>query len=88
MNCITAEPDAPAVEELFSTVAMDILSRGQAETIAVYHHRDDMDSPVYILLDDDRNCIGMTTSSAEAKVQFHQNKSVRSYIASGSLLAE
>jgi len=88
MNCITAEPDAPAVEEVFSTAAMDILSRGQAETVAVYHHRDDMDSPVYILMDDDRNCIGMTTSSAEAKVQFHQNEQVKAYVASNSLLTE
>lgn len=88
MNCITSEPDAPAIEEVFSTAAMDILSRGQAETVAVYHHRDDMDSPVYILMDDDRNCIGMTTSSAEAKVQFHQNKLVKAYVASNSLLTE
>lgn len=86
MNVRSMVPSGTKVT--FGDAADDILNDAQKATIRLHHQRANLDSPVYILLGTGRSVVATTTSEAEAKVHFHNNDHVVSYISSEALLEE
>lgn len=82
------EPLDDDVDAVFAPFARGMFTDAQLRTIQFHYQRSDLSDPVYVLLDEDHNLNGTTTSKEEAEIHMKRNPVVRSYISSEALLDE